>query len=91
MNDVQKFEALKEKLGMLNTQRTRLETRAEAAKAEYNALAAEAQEKYGTADLDGLRAKLREIQAANEASLAQFEASIGKYAEELAAISQSVK
>lgn len=90
MSEIQKLETLKTKLGTLNTQRTRLETQVEAARKEYERLAAEAIAQYGTADLDELRSKLQDIQATNNSALAKFETALTAYAEALGAIAKQV-
>lgn len=87
---VARLEALKVRLNLLNTRRTRLETKIEASRKEYARLAQDAQEKYGTTNIAQLQARLAAIQAENLAAVTTFEKDLNQYEAALDLISEKV-
>jgi uncharacterized Fe-S cluster-containing protein len=65
MDEVQDIETLKSRYESMREQKTRAETLLGQAQAELERLRAEAQERFGTDDLDQLRAKLAAMEAEN--------------------------
>lgn len=87
---IDKLEALKARQTTLETQRTRLETKIEAAKKEYDRLCGEAVAKFQTADATELQAKLLAMRSENERAVLEFEAAINQFEAALSEISQQV-
>jgi chromosome segregation ATPase len=84
----QSIEKLQERYKQLNTRKIQAETHLDNARAQLEALQAEAREKYGTDDLAALREKLAQMKAENESKRAAYQEQLDKIEADLAVVEQ---
>lgn len=85
----QSIDELQKRYQNLNNQKVVAETQLKSAQERLDELKKEARERYGTDDLDQLRAKLKEMQEDNERKRAQYQVDLDKIEADLAEVEQN--
>lgn len=75
----EQLEQHKKRLEQLSARRNTIQVKLESARQQYAEAVREAQENYGTSDLDSLRNMLREQEAANSQAVAEFVAAVDEF------------
>ena len=82
----QEMSALEKRYNDLRDKKIAAETNLKTSKDQLDSLKSEAQEKYGSDDIDTLRAKLEEMKQENERSRAQYQLHLASIEQELAQV-----
>jgi len=87
-NTEQSIEELRERYEELNTRKTVAQTNLKNAEKQLDKLKKKAVDAYGTADVDELREKLKEMKTENERKRKEYQASLDKIDKDLAKVDE---
>jgi len=90
-DSVAKVENAKKKLDVLQDIKASLLAKYEAAKQQYLQLKKEAEENYGTSDVEKLRALLTQITAENEKKAVEFENAVNEFEIKINTIANAIQ
>jgi len=91
MDEVQDIETLKQRYEKMRDKKTEAETLLRTAKAELERLQADARERFGTDDLDQLKAKLAAMEADNLKKRKDYQALLDGIERDLKAVEEQVE